>query len=78
MNATTPLRFKIGDAVTFTNDYGVVFKGRKVTGYFKPEANDDGINSRLYSYGYRYFIDSDAPWMPTKESALTPETNANA
>ena len=59
----TPLKFKVGDKVTYTNEGGVVFEGYTVTRLLHPSAD-------LYPQGYRYFIDSDAYWMPKKESEL--------
>ena len=56
------LRFKIGDRVIFTNDYGVVFDEFSVTGYY--------TEGDLYQYGYRYLLDWDCPWFPVKESSL--------
>lgn len=60
----TGLKFIIGDVVTFTNDYGVKFTGRKVTGFLEE-------THFLYEHGYRYYIESDAPWMPVKEESLS-------
>lgn len=34
---STETDLKIGDIVTFTNDYGVVFKGYKVLGFCEPD-----------------------------------------
>ena len=72
-DATTPfspengekLRYKVGDKVTFVNDYGCVFEGMTITKLMK-RADNEG----LYCSGYRYYIDSDCPWMPVKESNL--------
>lgn len=62
-----PLRFKIGDAVIFTNDYGLTFQ-RNVTGFYQP-AKPSG----LYACGARYLLDSSSPWMPVTESSLRPD-----
>lgn len=59
-----PLKFKVGDEVIYTNDYGVQFK-QTVTGFYQP----DQINS-LYATGYRYLLDTDCYWMPVRESSL--------
>lgn len=59
-----PLKFKAGDTVIFTNDYGIEFK-LKVKGIYKPEATD-----ALYALGYRYFLESSSPWMPVPEFKL--------
>lgn len=60
-----PLKFKIGDYVTFTNDYGVSFPLR-ITGFYLPEKID-----ALYATGSRYLLDWECYWMPVKESKLT-------
>ncbi|MDX7079543.1 hypothetical protein SJ279_19710 [Citrobacter freundii] len=65
-----PLRFKIGDAVIYTNDFGVQFH-RRVTGFYRP-AGPCG----LYALGRRYFINSTSPWMPVAESSLRPDDAA--
>ena len=47
---------KIGDKVTFTNDFGVVFKNHKVLGF---------TNSHLlFQYGRCVYLDLDCYWMP--------------
>lgn len=61
-----PLKFKVGDKVTFTNDYGVEFHNLTVTGlYTKPDCE-----CSLYANGARYYLDTDAHWFPHKESSL--------
>ncbi|MBC3871734.1 hypothetical protein HV832_16245 [Undibacterium oligocarboniphilum] len=60
----SPLKFKVGDSVIFTNDYGVTFK-LKITGLYQPEP----INS-LYATGSRYLLSGSSPWFPCKESSL--------
>ena len=62
-----PLRFAIGDAVIYTNEYGAWFC-RRVTGFYKPT-----VPSGLYARGRRYYLDSSAPWMPVAESSLRPD-----
>lgn len=64
------LRFKIGDAVIYTNDFGAQFHSR-VTGFYQP-AGPCG----LYALGRRYFLDSSSPWMPVAESSLRPDDAA--
>lgn len=59
-----PLRFKIGDEVIYTNNYGVQFKLR-VTGFYKPK----GLCG-LYARGARYLLDMDCYWFPVNESSL--------
>lgn len=74
-DATTPfapengesLKFNVGDKVTYVNDYGCEFHGRTIIGLMK-RADDES----LYCSGRRYYIDSDCPWMPVKESNLRP------
>ncbi|GAO24345.1 hypothetical protein ALISP_4165 [Alicycliphilus sp. B1] len=58
------LRFAIGDAVIFTNEFGVQFRLR-VTGFYRPA----GL-SGLYARGARYLLDSSSPWMPVSEASL--------
>ncbi|KWX29833.1 hypothetical protein AW883_25000 [Pseudomonas aeruginosa] len=65
-----PLRFKIGDAVIYANEYGAQFR-RRVTGFYQPT----GL-SGLYAHGARYLLDSSSPWMPVSESSLRPDDSA--
>ncbi len=65
-----PLRFKIGDAVIYTNEYGAQFR-RRVTGFYQPT----GL-SGMYARGARYLLDSSSPWMPVAESSLRPDDPA--
>ena len=65
-----PLRFKIGDAVIYTNEYGTQFR-RRVTGFYRPT----GL-SGLYARGARYLLDSSSPWMPVSESSLRSDDSA--
>lgn len=60
-----PLKFAVGDVVAFTNEYGVMFRGLKVTGFYQPEPIDS-----LYATGRRYLLDWSSPWYPAKESSL--------
>lgn len=58
-------KYSAGDAVTFTNDYGVVFHRKVVVGL-------DGSGWSLPEP--RYFIEpTDSPWFSVKESNLQPE-----
>lgn len=53
-------KFKIGDEVVFTNDYGVVFYGKKIKSL---DPQQDG--------SFRYFYEpTDAPWFSVRESNL--------
>nr|WP_284306729.1 hypothetical protein [Hydrogenophaga electricum] len=65
-----PLRFAIGDAVIFTNEFGAQFRLR-VTGFYRPT----GL-SGMYVRGARYLLDSSSPWMPVAESSLRPDNSA--
>lgn len=60
-----PLKFGIGDVVAFTNEYGVLFRGLRVTGYYRPDSP-----CSLYATGMRYLLDWSSPWFPAKESSL--------
>lgn len=60
-----PLKFSVGDIVAFTNEYGVMFRGLRVTGFYKPEKP-----CSLYATGMRYLLDWSSPWFPAKESSL--------
>ena len=59
-----PLRFALGDAVIYTNEFGAQFRCR-VTGFYRPS----GL-SGLYARGARYLLDSSSPWMPVSEASL--------
>lgn len=61
---------KVGDFVTFTNDFGVVFPHREVLGIASPE-----YTKRTFSScdEIRVFIDSDSYWFPNRLSQLTKE-----
>ncbi|MNV91952.1 hypothetical protein D3C71_1864980 [compost metagenome] len=59
---------KVGDVVTFVNDYGVVFPGKEVIGFYtQPDSN-------LLKYGNFIHIDTDAYWFPHKPSELIKES----
>ena len=63
---TTPpegVDFKIGDNVTYTNEYGVAFAGLKVIGF-----NDGDCN--LWQYGHRVYLDFDCYWFPVHPDRL--------
>ncbi|MBN0545410.1 hypothetical protein JTM37_36410, partial [Pseudomonas aeruginosa] len=65
-----PLRFKIGDAVIYTNEYGVQFR-RCVTWFYRPS----GLCGH-YARGARYLLNSTSPWVPVSESSLRPDDSA--
>ena len=54
--------FKVGDKVTFTNDYGVKFSPHVVTGFV--------INPSKRDYGRTIYWDSDAYWFPARPDML--------
>ena len=64
-----PPKFKVGDKVDFTNDYGVFFPNKTITGI---EYWDSSPEPRYY------YEPSDSPWFASREShfALTPEPTA--
>lgn len=53
--------FKVGDQVTFTNDYGVKFYNRKIIGFSEP----------IYPGSGTVYISGDAYWFPNKPHQLT-------
>ncbi|MED5491731.1 MAG: hypothetical protein VYD45_06370 [Pseudomonadota bacterium] len=65
-----PLRFKIGDAVIYTNEFGAQFR-RRVTGFYRPT----GL-SGSYARGARYLLNSTSPWVPVSETSLRPDDTA--
>lgn len=60
-------KFKVGDKVTFTNDYGVVFPNKTITKIQKFPIG--GIFSGQIRY---YFEPHDAYWFPVHERNLSP------
>ena len=65
-----PLRFQVGDAVIYTNEFGVHFR-RRVTRFYRPT----GL-SGMYARGARYLLNSSSPWMPVSECSLRPDDAA--
>lgn len=57
---------KVGDIVTFTNEYGVVFKGKRVAG-FHHEAMGEQLTNRIV------YLEKDAYWFPVPVASLTLE-----
>lgn len=53
--------FKVGDVVTFTNDYGVSFDGKEIIGFSNKE---DMFNGRFIHW------DGDAYWFPARPDQL--------
>lgn len=69
----SPLKFKAGDRVIFTNEYGVRFQ-LTVTGYYsRPEEP-----CALYARGCRYFLDWACHWFPVEESSLELDEGCSA
>ena len=60
-------RFKVGDPVVFTNDYGVVFAGKTICDI---QMNDFGEVSYLYT-------PTDSPWFYVREKNLSIDAEAN-
>lgn len=58
---STETDLKAGDIVTFTNDYGVQFKGMKVLGFCEPD-NDRCV-----------YISSDCYWFAERPASLKKE-----
>lgn len=58
--------FKLGDKVTFTNDYGVVFKGHTIIGF--RESDPDFLPDRTI------YIDTDCHHFPKRPDQLRLET----
>lgn len=56
--------FKLGDKVTFTNDYGIEFKGYEIVGFEKK----DSIEHDRFIY-----TDKESYWFPHKASQLKVE-----
>lgn len=65
------LKFKIGDPVIYTNEYGREWR-RVVTGYYARPKNPCG----LYANGARYFLNGDAHWFPHSERELRADDTA--
>ncbi|KVV40976.1 hypothetical protein WT83_27845 [Burkholderia territorii] len=59
-----PFKFKVGDIVCWTNDYGVKWRGRRIV-----EVDRDAKSRPLY-----YLEPTDAPWMYVREPNLVYET----
>lgn len=59
---TKPCKWRVGDVVKFTNEFGVEFAPHKVIGFAKPE---DELHGRFI------YIDTDCPWMPVTPSSLS-------
>ncbi|WP_371436300.1 hypothetical protein [Polaromonas sp.] len=60
-----PCEFKVGDLVTFTNDYGVVFPDMIVTGF-----------SPTVEHGRFVYFDASAWWFPVSPASLKKQVHA--
>ena len=63
LHKTPPIEcdLEVGDTVTFTNYYGVVFPGKKVMGF---SLEEEIFNERFI------YIDTDCYWFPTHRGSL--------
>lgn len=59
MTPPEPCELSVGDLVTFTNDYGAVFKNLTVTGF-----------SARADYGRFVYFDSSSWWFPVSPGSL--------
>lgn len=72
----TTTQFSVGDRVTYTNEFGVVFRGRTVTEVVR--IPDDPEAYGTWAGQTRYYISpTDAPWFPVRERELTLEVSAH-
>lgn len=53
-------QFKVGDKVTFTNDYGVSFSDLRVVGF----------SNEIYPNSGTIYLDYDCYWFPTKPKTI--------
>jgi hypothetical protein len=60
---------KVGDLVTFTNEYGASFANRIVIGFAKLE---DQLHGRFIH------LHDEAPWFPVRRESLTLQENHEA
>lgn len=61
-----PLKFKIGDIVTYTNDYGIRFHGLRVTGIYECPSEP----CSHYGRGGRYFLNDGTRFSPKAEDSI--------
>ena len=62
LNSIDGVDLKVGDKVTLTNDYGVVFRGMTVLGFCEKT-----------SFGGCVYLNADCYWYPFKSELLTKE-----
>ena len=55
-------KFKKGDKVTLVNDYGCIWENHTIVKEPVWEEFDNGVSRWVY------YVDTDAPWSPWKES----------
>jgi hypothetical protein len=69
MTSTPPpdCPFVVGDVVSFTNDYGIVFENRKVVGFTLPGNELLGGNN--------VYLEKDAYWFPVHVKSLSKTSN---
>jgi len=58
-------KFKVGDKVTYTNPYGVIFTGKTITRI--ETFSEDGIFPGQTRY---YYEPGDSPWFPVSADGL--------
>ncbi|KXS54991.1 MAG: hypothetical protein AWU57_587 [Marinobacter sp. T13-3] len=65
LNTTPPVPcdLKVGQTVSYTNEYGVTFPGHTIVGF---SATDS-------FYGRFIHLDTDCYWMPKHPASVTPE-----
>ena len=56
-------KYKVGDLVTYTNDYGASFEELTIIGFSKPDCH-------LLKYGSFIHLDTGCYWMPVKPESL--------
>lgn len=67
MSAIPAPRYKVGDRVIWTNEYGVCWGLRTITEVLDPD-----------KWSNRYHIEpTDTPWMYVREENLAPSPEAN-
>lgn len=66
-DALNPPKYKAGDRVIWTNDYGVCWGVRTIKEVDEPD-----------KWGHRYYITpTETPWMYVREANLTPSGEAS-
>lgn len=58
--------FKIGDKVSYTNNFGVVFHNLTITAI--------GCKHELWTYGNCIYLDKESYWYPVKPESLKLES----